>query len=121
MIIVGALPAYRLYISHKSDPEAIIGKNRGLKAVYKFLWNRWYIDAFYNKVFVNATLAIRAPLKKYIEGPLDWAMNRGVPEAFTRLSRALKKVQTGKLRVNMLYLLAFLALVLVLLWLGGYI
>jgi NADH-quinone oxidoreductase subunit L len=120
MVILGAIPAYRLYISHKSQPENIVDKSSGLRGIYKFLWNRWYIDAFYNKVFVNTALAIREPLKKYIENPLDWFMNRGVPEGFTKLSNALKKVQTGRLRVNMLYLLAFLAFILVLLWFGGF-
>jgi NADH-quinone oxidoreductase subunit L len=121
MVLIGAIPAYRLYISHKSSPENIVGKSKPLQGIYKFLWNRWYIDAFYNKVFVNTTLALREPLKKYIEGPMDWAMNRGIPEGFQGLSGLLKKVQTGKLRVNMLYFLVFLVLALVLLWLGGFI
>ncbi len=120
MIIIGAIPAYRLYISHKSQPDAIIGKSSGLRGIYKFLWNRWYIDAFFNKVFVNTTLKLREPLKKYIEGPMDWAMNRGVPQGFAGLSKALKRIQTGNLRVNMLYLLAFLTLILLILWLGGF-
>jgi NADH-quinone oxidoreductase subunit L len=120
MIVVGALPAYRLYIQHKSQPTTIVGKSRGLQAVYKFLWNRWYIDAFYNKVFVNTTLALREPLKRYIESPLDRALNDGVPRVFNGLSRQFKKIQTGILSVNMLYFLIFLVITLVILWLGGF-
>lgn len=120
MILVGALPAYRLYISHKSNPESIISKSKPLQKLYSFLWNRWYIDAFYNKVFVDTALAIRAPLKKYIENPLDWVTNIAIPEGFLRFSKQLKKVQTGRLRINMLYLLVFLVIaILVALYLGG--
>jgi NADH-quinone oxidoreductase subunit L len=121
MIVVGAIPAYRLYISHKANPETIIGKSSGLTAIYKFLWNRWYIDAFYNKVFVESTLRIRGSIEKYIENPIDRVINRGIPSGFMALSRGFKKIQTGKLRINMLYLLAFLVVLLLALWLGGFI
>jgi len=120
MIIVGALPAYRMYVQRKSQPENIVGKSRGLQTIYKFLWNRWYIDAFYNKVFVNTTLALREPLKRYIESPLDRALNNGVPRIFNGLSKQFKKIQTGILSVNMLYFLVFLVVTLVILWLGGF-
>jgi len=120
MIILGAYPAYRLYIQHKSNPETIIGKSGGLQSIYKFLWNRWYIDAFYNKVFVNTTLAAREPLRKYIESPIDRALNNGVPRIFNGLSKQFKKIQTGILSVNMLYFLAFLVIALLVLWLGGF-
>jgi NADH-quinone oxidoreductase subunit L len=120
MIIVGAYPAYRLYVQHKSNPENIVGKSRGLQNIYKFLWNRWYIDAFYNKVFVNTTLAIREPLKRYIESPLDQALNNGIPRIFNGLSKQFKKIQTGILSVNMLYFLIFLVIALLVLWLGGF-
>jgi NADH-quinone oxidoreductase subunit L len=120
MIIVGAYPAWRLYVQHKSQPEIIIAKSGALKSIYNFLWNRWYIDAFYNKVFVNTTLALREPLQKYIESPLDRAINRGVPASLEGASKQLKKIQTGILSINMLYFLVFLVIVFVVLWLGGF-
>jgi NADH-quinone oxidoreductase subunit L len=120
MIIAGAYPAYRLYIQHKSNPETIVGKSRGLQTIYKFLWNRWYIDAFYNKVFVNTTLAIREPLNRFIESPIDRALNNGIPRLFNGLSKQFKKIQTGILSVNMLYFLVFLVIALIVLWLGGF-
>jgi NADH-quinone oxidoreductase subunit L len=120
MIIIGAIPAYRLYIQHKSQPETVVGKSGILPSLYKFLWNRWYIDAFYQKVFVNTTLAIRQPLERYVETPIDRALNNGIPYIFRKLSTAAKKIQTGILSVNMLYFIAFLALILLVLWLGGF-
>jgi NADH-quinone oxidoreductase subunit L len=120
MIVIGAIPAYRIYIQHKSQPESIIGKHRSLQYLYKFLWNRWYIDAFYNKVFVNGALSILEPLKRYVEVPLDRALNEGIPKGFQGLSKQFKKIQTGILSVNMLYFLIFLVITLVILWLGGF-
>jgi len=121
MIIIGAVPAYRMYISHKSSPEAIVGKNGVLRALYTFLWNRWYIDAFYNKVFVNSSLHIRGSIQRYIEDPIDKAINGGIPSGFKLLSNGFKKIQTGKLKINMVYFLLFLVIVLIVLWLGGFI
>ena len=120
MIAVGAYPAWRIYVQHKSTAKDIVEKNSGLRAMYNFLWNRWYIEAFYNKVFVNATLAIRDPVKRYIESPLDRVFNNGIPAIFNGLSKQFKKIQTGILSVNMLYFLVFLVITLAILWLGGF-
>ena len=108
-IVIGAFPAYRLYVSHKSTPEKIIGAHKSLQSLHKFLWNRWYIDAFYRKVFVNGMFAMRQPVIKYVERPIDYALNEGVPNLFAVANRGLRKVQTGVLSINMLYVLAFLA------------
>ncbi|MGA2573670.1 MAG: NADH-quinone oxidoreductase subunit L [Candidatus Methanomethylicaceae archaeon] len=119
MIVIGAVPAYRIYVSHKSSAEDLISKHAVLRALHKFLWERWYIDAFYNKIFINGTLAMRAPLARYIEGTLDSAFNVGIPNLFYAASQKLRKIQTGILSINMLYFLMFLvAMVLFFLWLG---
>ena len=118
-IIAAAIPAYRLYISHKTKPESITSKHKSIQLIHKFLWNRWYIDGLYNKIFVDGTLAIREPLIRYIERPIDYALNEGIPKFFVALHRGFRKFQTGILSVNMLYILGFLAFILlVLLWLG---
>jgi len=119
MIIVGALPAYRLYISHKNSAEGIVRGHVSLKALHKFLWNRWYIDAFYNRIFVNGALSMRAPLAKYVEGSIDRILNVGIPNFFSASHRGLKKIQTGVLSVNMLYFMALLVAMLLFLWLLG--
>lgn len=121
MIIIGAVPAYRLYIKSKVAPERIVEKSSLLRGLYTFLWNRWYIDAFYNKVFVEPSIKLGRLIQQYFETPLDKAINDGIPDGFKALSSVLRKMQTGKLRVNMAYLLVFLVLALLALWLGGFI
>jgi NADH:ubiquinone oxidoreductase subunit 5 (subunit L)/multisubunit Na+/H+ antiporter MnhA subunit len=98
---------------------AIIERHASLKAIYKFLWNRWYIDPFLNKVFVGWTLGIRETVDKGVEGFMDRAINNGIPSIFTAFGKQLRKIQTGVLSMNMLYFLLFVvAMLLVLLFLG---
>jgi NADH-quinone oxidoreductase subunit L len=121
MIVIGAVPAYKLYVSIKGNPGNLLPETGILRKIYTFLWNRWYIDAFYQKVFVETSIRLSGAVQRYIEDPLDHAINGGVPDGFKALSQSFKKFQTGKLRINMAYFLVFLVIVLVILWLGGFI
>lgn len=118
-IAVVAIPAYRLYISHKMQPEQLVISHASLKRIYNFLWNRWYIDAFYNRVFADGVLAVREPLVRFIERPIDYTLNEKIPQLFATANRGIKKLQTGVLSVNILYMLAFLGLVALILLLLG--
>ena len=117
-IIIGAIPAYRFYISHKGKPEEIVNKHNALQWLHRFLWNRWYIDAFYNKLFVRGALSLRSPLVRFVENPIDYALNVGVPNFFAAANKGLRKIQTGILSINMLYIAGFLVVLFIVLWLG---
>jgi len=116
MIIIGFIPAYRFFISQKASPESTIEKHSLLKSVYGFLWNRWYLESFYNKVFVNGALATKDGVVRFIENPLDKAFNVEVPRGFAGLARGLKKLQTGILSVNMAYFIGLIVALLLVLW-----
>jgi NADH:ubiquinone oxidoreductase subunit 5 (subunit L)/multisubunit Na+/H+ antiporter MnhA subunit len=88
--------------------------------MYNFVWNRWYINEFYIKVFAEPSVKLAGFAQRYIENPLNIAVNGGIPEGFKKLSTLFKKIQTGRLRVNMVYFLVLLVIVLILLWLGGF-
>ena len=119
MILMGGIPAYRLYISHKSRPEEIMNEYSVLRRLHSFLWNRWYIDAFYNRVFVEGIISLRSPLVKFVEQPIDYALNVGVPNFFAVANKYLRKVQTGIISVNMLYVMAFPLIIFIILVMGG--
>ncbi len=120
MIVIGAVPAYRYYIKSKASPDTAIAKSGALRGLYKFLWNRWYIDAFYRKAFVEPSIRLGGLVQRFIETPLDRAINNGIPEGFRAFSAELRKIQTGKLRMNMIYFLIFVFVaILVALRLGG--
>jgi len=117
MIAVGFIPAHKLYISHTLRPEEILRRYAFLHKFHVFLWNRWYIDSFYNRVFVKGMLRLRRPLIKFIEDPIDFIFNTGVPAFFIFANRHLRRVQTGILSMNMLYILTFSVIIFIALWL----
>ena len=117
MIAVGFVPAHNLYVSRRLKPEEILCRHVFLHKLHGFLWNRWYIDPLYNRVFVGGMLRLRRPLVKFIEDPIDFIFNIGVPRLFIFTSGNLRKIQTGVLSINMLYLLAFSAIIAITLWL----
>ena len=121
MILIGAYPAYRFYLSAKSNPDTVVAKSGVLRGLYKFLWNRWYINEFYMKAFVESTNRLAPLVQKYIEDPLNKAINFGIADGFKGLSNVFRKFQTGKLRLNMVYFLVILVVILIILWLGGFI
>lgn len=118
MILIGGFPAYKLYISHGLQPADIISRYGILRRIHSFLWNRWYIDPFYNRVFVKGFLSTRTPLLKFVERPVDYSLNVEFPRFFVAASTCLRKVQTGILSINMIYVILFLLLIFILLWWG---
>jgi len=119
LIVIGFSLSYWIYFMKRASAVAIIQRHPILGAVYRFLWNRWYIDPLLNKVFVEWTMAIREGVDRVIEGSMDRAINTGIPNLFTGFSRQLRRIQTGVLSINMIYfLLLVVALLLALLFLG---
>jgi NADH-quinone oxidoreductase subunit L len=54
---VGLVCACLLYIARVGSARRTAGGSRFVKGVIKFLENRWYVNAIYYKVFVNAPMA----------------------------------------------------------------
>jgi NADH-quinone oxidoreductase subunit L len=121
MILLGAVPAYFLYIKPTSNPSNLLPETGIRRKLYNFLWNRWYINEFYMKAFVEPSKKLGEYVQRYIEDPLNNGINFGTAEGFRRLSTQFRRFQTGKLRINMVYFLVALVVALVLLWLGGFI
>ncbi|MDG7012152.1 MAG: NADH-quinone oxidoreductase subunit L [Nitrososphaerota archaeon] len=54
--LVGLLLAVQLYIRRKTAPSSLVTSCGPAHGIYRFLENRWYIDAIYYRVFVDAPL-----------------------------------------------------------------
>ncbi|MGC8936344.1 MAG: NADH-quinone oxidoreductase subunit L [Candidatus Methanomethylicaceae archaeon] len=119
MIVIGGLPAYSAYIAKKLDVASLLQRHALLKHLHGFLWNRWYMDALFNKVFVNSILVAREPTAKYVEHSLDTAINDGIPKLFSLINTNIRKIQTGVFSVNMLYILTFLIVLLLIFLVWG--
>ncbi len=108
IIAIGTLPSYYVYITGKYDPVKLV--SGPLKPIWNFLYNRWYINALYYRVFVDGVNKLSQIVFSYIES------NGGgdaVKYIYGEFSEQIRKLQTGYLRVNMSYmLLAFIILTL---------
>ncbi len=95
-IMIGMVPAYFLYILRRVDPKEILEKYSFIKALYKFFWNRWYIDRFYYMFFVDGMNKFFTSIPKYIENPLDQFFHEIIPSLPERLYCSGGIILSGK-------------------------
>ena len=102
--LAGLLIGYLAYIRRSISPAAIIESSGLIQAFHNFFVHRWYINAFYYKVFVypveKGSVFIFNSFEKKVIDPI----NIGATDFGGSISDALKKIQTG---VEEEYLLAF--------------
>jgi len=141
MLIMGGVPAYLIYVRHDIDQTKILREHKALGMVHEFLWNRWYLNPTYYKIFVYGTIGFAIDCFKIIEIGIIDKINGGVSAAVLYLSRGssriiemdimdqvnwkvagaatyayhrVKRIQTGVLSYNMAYVALFLLLLLLL-------
>ncbi|RLE51785.1 MAG: NADH-quinone oxidoreductase subunit L [Candidatus Methanomethylicota archaeon] len=118
MLIIGGVPGYMMYISRKIDPEEFVEKH-GLKPIYNFLWNRWYINPTYYKVLVYSLIDFSRSLYKNFEVKVVDGANYAFARVVAAFSNAFRRIQTGILSYNMIGMAIGLLLVAwLLIWLG---
>ncbi len=120
-VAVGVLAATAIYLAGKLSPGQFVGETGAMHGLYKFLENRWYINAIYYHVFVDApirasgwlsnTLDMRGLFRVNEAGSVlgvafstagNWVDVRvvdGAANGFASvgqgLSRAVRRIQTG--------------------------
>ena len=130
LVAVGFGAAYVVYIVPRYKPSRFVGDTGFMRSLYTFLENRWYINAFYYKVFVNPPVRLSRWLLRYFEiGGLDrinaatsyagirlsaagnWvdsnvvdALANGISSAGKTFSRTARRIQTG---ITEQYILVF--------------
>lgn len=97
MILIGFIPAYFLYIRRdgKQDTPTI-------KPIYTFLMNRWYINAFYYKLFVDGFIWASKGVFKYMEQQGIDKFNDTLVNGTKGFTERFRKTHTGILNLNML-------------------
>ncbi|MDG6898910.1 MAG: hypothetical protein JRN24_04130, partial [Nitrososphaerota archaeon] len=121
IVAVGFLAALALYLARWSSPSRFVGQTGLMHGLYTFLYNRWYINAIYYKVFVDAPIAASRWLSEkfdytglfrindagsvfgvYLSSAGNWVdvnIVDGTANGFSTvgqaLSRAFRKLQTG--------------------------
>jgi NADH-quinone oxidoreductase subunit L len=111
-VLIGAIPAYFMYIRRRGDLKSIVAQWAPLRLLHRFFWNRWYIDKFYHRVFVDGTIRVSNDVPTYIENPLDTTYHRAIPSLPTIIYDRLKVLRTEsrQLFYNVAYILIFLIL-----------
>lgn len=118
IIVVGFVPAYFIYFRRTLSAEKLTKKGSVLGRVRGFFFNRWYINAFYYKVFVNGFLGLCRKMRSIIEEKGIDKFNFVAARGFGGISNRLRKIHTGILSVNIIYIVAGAVLFLVVLLLA---
>jgi len=73
-------------------------KSSALIKLQNFLYDRWYINAIYYRVFVNGLNWLSGWLNRYVEwGAFDGFYHKIIPKAVTGLGTRLKEFQKGNI------------------------
>ena len=108
-ILLGAIPAYMMYISRKWDPKAMVAGSSSLQIFHKFFWNRWFIDAFYLKVFVDGMFKLADFVAYTVEDWFDNLVHRRIPTLITQRCPAVMfklRTESDDLLYNISYVVA---------------
>ncbi|HKT21819.1 MAG TPA: NADH-quinone oxidoreductase subunit L [Nitrososphaerales archaeon] len=123
IVAIGFFAAAAIYIARRVPPTTFVGETGFMHGLYNFLEKRWYINAVYYKVFVDAPIAASqwinekfdygglfrvneagSALGVAISGAGNWVdvnvvdgAANGFSELGQSLSRAFRRIQTGVL------------------------
>jgi NADH:ubiquinone oxidoreductase subunit 5 (subunit L)/multisubunit Na+/H+ antiporter MnhA subunit len=89
VVLVGGLIGFLMYIRRSISAPRLVADNALVGGLYKFFWNRWFIDGFYNKVVVGGLNKIAEVVAFGIEDNFDTAVHRKLPTLFTEKAYAL--------------------------------
>ena len=118
IMLVGGIITYLFYMAKRYNAWQIISHNKILAPIHSFLWNRWYINDLYYAVGVNGFLALCNGINRTFEAAM-LGVNDSAPRGFTGLWNQVKKVQTGYLSINLLYIAGLLLLLIFLVLVRG--
>ena len=107
-ILLGAIPAYMMYIARKWDPKAIVEGNPIIHFFHQFFWNRWFIDAFYLKVFMDGIFKLSDIVAYTVEEGFDNFVHRKIPTFVTQRCPSLMfklRTESDDLLYNISYVI----------------
>ena len=121
VVLLGAAPAYYLYVARTASPETILQGSALLAALYRFFWRRWEIDAFYQRVFVDGPTALARVVAEDVEARWDHVVHRWLPWLVMEKSQRLLvrlRTDTEELVYNVSYILVVFVMLLAYLFIG---
>jgi NADH-quinone oxidoreductase subunit L len=95
MLAVGGFLGYMIYITGKLKPTSLVGETGFARSIYNFLWNRWYINPVYYKIFVYGTLSTAGAARRWIELGFFDKISGAVAQISINVSQGGQRVDTG--------------------------
>lgn len=89
MLVIGGVVSYKIYVRREPDPRDLIKEHRGLRGLWTFLWNRWYMNPAYYKVFVHGLLRVKQVIFEKLEQGVIDKISDGVAGAVMGIQRVL--------------------------------
>jgi NADH-quinone oxidoreductase subunit L len=102
---IGGALGYLFYVGRKIDPQ-IISRSVVTRAIWKFLYNRWYLNTALYWGAVIGPLAIYRFIWRYFESTIVDGINPAFQQSMTYMSRVVKAGQSG---ITQTYLFVFAA------------
>jgi NADH-quinone oxidoreductase subunit L len=100
---IGSVLGFIFYIARKGNPE-IISRNIVTKAIWRFLYNRWYLNSALYWGGVIAPLAIYRIIWRYFESIIIDGISPALQYSMTYVSKVVRSGQTG---ITQTYLFVF--------------
>ncbi|HET6515941.1 MAG TPA: NADH-quinone oxidoreductase subunit L [Thermodesulfovibrionales bacterium] len=118
-VIVGltGIGAAMVMYLRKTDLAERLG--RTFAGPYRILWNKYYVDEFYDFIIVRPTLWVaRSVIVGVTDGKIIEGIVNGVPAAIGKFSEVLRKIQTGKVQeyASIMAIGTFVLIIMVLFW-----
>ena len=95
MLVVGGTVGYLVYISRKLKATSIVGEHGFGRELYNFLWNRWYINPIYYRLFVYGTISVAGAIKSTIETGFFDRISGAVALFSVGLSKGGERIDLG--------------------------
>ena len=100
---IGAILGYIFYIARRADPE-IISRNIVTRAIWKFLYNRWYLNTALYWGAVIGPMAIYRIVWRYFESTVIDGISPAFQFSMAYFSKIVRAGQTG---ITQTYLFVF--------------
>lgn len=107
-VLLGMIPAYQFYFTNRWDMPGVYRRSGLVRGLHQFFWDRWYIDAFYNLVFVRGTRRLADLVAVRFEPAADGLVHVKMPNMLIRGGTALLglfRADTRDLSSNIVYIL----------------
>ena len=102
---IGGVLGYLFYIARKADPQ-VISRNIASRAIWRFLYNRWYLNSAVYWGSVVGPVAIYRFIWRYFESAVVDGISPALQQSMTYMSGVIKAGQTG---ITQTYLFVFAA------------